>query len=248
MMGRQRALRVLVAAALGVSIAAGLSVSAATGTIRGRVDLPPAPPRVERRPSVAQLGGTSRVDLLEPAGPPAATHKHEEPPEPAVSVVYLERAPRGAFAEFEERHARMDQRGERFVPHVLAITVGSVVDFPNNDETYHNVFSLSDTRTFDLGRYAAGHSKAVRFDRPGIVRVFCDIHSHMNAFILVFAHRYFAMTDAEGRYHIDNVPPGTYTVVMWNEAWPQETRQVTVPDGGGDVDASFAPTKGHAAP
>jgi hypothetical protein len=134
------------------------------------------------------------------------------------------------------------------VPHVLAITVGSVVDFPNNDATYHNVFSLSETKTFDLGRYAAGHSKAIRFDRPGIVRVFCDIHSHMNAFILVFAHRYFTLTDADGRYHIDNVPPGTYTVVMWNEAWPLESRQVTVPDAGGDVDVSFAPTRGHAAP
>jgi len=241
----KRGLQVSIAAALGVLIAGGLSVSAPTGTIRGRVDLPPAPPRVERRPSVSQLGG-NRVDLLDPA-PASTAKKREEPPEPAVSVVYLERAPRAAFAELEERHARMDQRGVRFVPHVLAITVGSVVDFPNNDETYHNVFSLSDVRTFDLGRYAAGHSKAVRFERPGIVRVFCDIHSHMNAFILVFAHRYFSVTDAEGRYHIDNVPPGTYTVVMWNEAWPQETRQVTVPEAGGDVDVSFAPTRSRAA-
>jgi plastocyanin len=237
------------AIALAVLLPAGPSMSAANGSIRGKVDLPPAPPRVERRPSISQLG-SGKGDLLEPVTPPASVvKKRDEPPEPAVSVVYLERAPRGAFAEFEERHARMDQRGERFVPHVLAITVGSVVDFPNNDETYHNVFSLSDTRSFDLGRYAAGHSKAVRFERPGIVRVFCDIHSHMNAFILVFAHRYFAVTDAEGRYHLDNVPPGTYTVVMWNEAWPQETRQVTIPDAGGEVDVSFAPTRGgHASP
>ena len=96
---------------------------------------------------------------------------------------------------------------------------------------------------FDLGRYAAGNSKAIRFDRPGIVRVFCDIHSHMNAFILVFAHRYFAMTDAEGRFHIDNVPPGTYNVMMWNEAWPSESRQVVVPDTGGEVEVTFAPTR-----
>jgi plastocyanin len=225
------------------------ATSAAPGVIRGRVDLPPAPPRVERRPSITQLGG-DRVGLLNPVPPPspAAVRKRDEPPEPAVSVVYLERAPRAAFAELDERHARMDQRGERFVPHVLAITVGSVVDFPNNDATYHNVFSLSETKTFDLGRYAAGHSKAIRFDRPGIVRVFCDIHSHMNAFILVFAHRYFTLTDADGRYHIDNVPPGTYTVVMWNEAWPLESRQATLPEAGGDVEVSFAPTRGHAAP
>jgi plastocyanin len=239
-------LSVLTAGALAVLlIAPQPAVGAANGVIRGRVDLPPAPPRVERRPSVSQLGGT-RVDPLDPSAS-SASHKHDEPPEPSVSVVYLERAPRGAFSELDERRARMDQRGERFVPHVLAITVGSVVDFPNNDATYHNVFSLSDTRTFDLGRYAAGHSKAVSFDRPGIVRVFCDIHSHMNAFILVFAHRYFAMTDADGRFHIDNVPPGTYNVTMWNEAWPSESRQVTVPETGGDVDVNFAPTRSRAA-
>ena len=82
------------------------------------------------------------------------------------------------------------------------------MDFPNNDKTYHNVFSLSKAKSFDLGRYAAGRSKPVRFDEPGIVRVFCEIHSHMSAFILVFAHRYFAVTDNEGRYRLDNVPPG----------------------------------------
>ena len=82
----------------------------------------------------------------------------------------------------------MDQRNETFVPHVLAITTGTTVDFPNSDRIYHNVFSLSKTAPFDLGRYAVGRSKSVRFDRPGIVRVFCDIHSHMSAFILVFSH------------------------------------------------------------
>ena len=102
----------------------------------------------------------------------------------------------------------MDQRNETFVPHVLAVTAGTVVDFPNSDRIYHNVFSLSKAARFDLGRYAAGHSKSVRFDQPGIVRVFCEIHSHMNAFILVFGHPFFAMTDADGRYRIDNVPPG----------------------------------------
>ena len=93
----------------------------------------------------------------------------------------------------------MDQRNETFVPHVLAIVAGTTVDFPNSDQTYHNVFSLSKTRSFDLGRYAVGRSKSVRFDRPGIVRVFCDIHSHMSAFILVFSHRYLSVVDDEGR-------------------------------------------------
>jgi hypothetical protein len=118
------------------------------------------------------------------------------------------------------------------VPHVLAITTGTTVDFTNSDRIYHNVFSLSKTEPFDLGRYAVGHSRARRFDHPGIVRVFCDIHSHMNAFILVFSHPFFAITDADGRYHIDNVPAGTYNVIAWNEGVSSDPRSVTVPDAG----------------
>jgi hypothetical protein len=115
-----------------------------------------------------------------------------------------------------------------------------VVSFPNSDPTYHNVFSLSRAKTFDLGRYAAGRAKSVRFDRPGVVRVFCDIHSHMTAFILVFAHRYFAVTDEEGRYRLPDVPPGTYTAAVWHEVLPRQAHAVTVPAEGGDVELDFA--------
>jgi len=188
-----------------------------TGTIRGRVDLRRVPPPVEPRPNVADLGAAATtLDLTDRL----------------KSVVYLESAPRGAFETVETTHAVMDQRGERFVPHVLAITTGTIVDFPNSDQIYHNVFSLSKTRPFDLGRYAAGKSKPVRFDKPGIVRVFCDIHSHMNAFILVFSHPFFSLTDADGRYQINNVPPGTYSVVAWNEGRASDPRTVTVTESG----------------
>jgi plastocyanin len=158
------------------------------------------------------------------------------------SVVYLESAPQSAFEANEQRRARMDQHDERFVPHVLAIVAGTWVDFPNDDKTYHNVFSLSKTQPFNLGRYAAGHSKAVRFENPGIVRVFCEIHSHMSAFILVFAHRYFAVTDDDGRYRIEGVPPGTYTVAVWNESLRGDVpkRTVTIEATGGETDADFS--------
>jgi hypothetical protein len=126
----------------------------------------------------------------------------------------------------------MDQRNETFVPHVLAVTVGSVVEFPNSDKTFHNVFSLSKAKRFDLGRYAAGKSKSVRFDRPGLVRVFCDIHSHMNAYVLVLTHRFFDITDVDGRFRIPAVPPGSYTIVGWYEGEERASRQVTVPAGG----------------
>ncbi len=134
----------------------------------------------------------------------------------------------------------MDQRNKTFVPHVLAIVAGTTVDFPNSDRTYHNVFSLSKAKSFDLGRYAVGRSKSVRFDRPGIVRVFCDIHSHMSAFILVFAHRYFAVTAEDGRYRIEGIPPGSYTVMTWNESAPLESQRVVVPDGGGEVELNVS--------
>jgi plastocyanin len=190
--------------------------AARPGAIRGRVELRRAAPPIERRPGVSELGAAAGLDTSDRLR----------------SVVYLETAPRGAFETAESGHAVMDQHNETFVPHLLAIMTGTSVDFPNSDKFYHNVFSLSKVAKFDLGRYAAGRSRTVRFDRPGIVRVFCDIHSHMNAFILVFSHPFFAMTDIDGRYRIENIPPGTYNVIAWNEGTSSEPKPVTVPDGG----------------
>ena len=187
-----------------------------TGSIRGRVELRRALQPAERRPTVTDLGSPADRD----------------PGERDRSVVYLETAPLGAFELGEPRRAVMDQRNQTFVPHLLAITTGTEVDFPNSDSLYHNVFSLSRAKTFDLGRYAAGRSKSVRFDRPGIVRVFCEIHSHMSAFILVFSHPFFSVTDTEGRYRIDDIPAGPYNVIAWNEGVTSEPRTVSVPTGG----------------
>lgn len=192
------------------------TTAARNGGIRGRVELRRAAPPIERRPGVSDLGAAAARDI--------GNRRR--------SVVYLETAPRGAFETSEGGHAVMDQHNETFVPHVLAIMTGTTVDFPNTDKFYHNVFSLSKVAKFDLGRYAAGRSRPVRFDRPGIVRVFCDIHSHMNAFILVFSHPFFAMTDDDGRYRIENIPPGTYNVVAWNEGTSSDPKAATVPDGG----------------
>lgn len=204
----------LAAAAL---LAPGLDAAQtpAGGAIRGRLDIRRLATLPQPRPTVSELGGRQ---------PHAA-------PDVRRGLVYLDVAPRSAFDDREPGRAVMDQRNETFLPRLLAVQTGTTVDFPNSDSTYHNVFSLSRARRFDLGRYAAGKTKSVRFDRPGVVRVFCDIHSHMSAFVVVFNHPYFRVTDAEGRFRIDNVPPGTYTVVGWYEGEARTQRAVTVTSG-----------------
>jgi plastocyanin len=208
--------------ALAFIVGATFDLVAADGTIRGTVDIKQGHVTREARPASAAIGA------------PAPGRSELRP-----AVVYLDAAPKGAFELDEAAHSTMDQRGEAFVPHVLAIAVGTTVDFPNSDPFFHNVFALSKTRPFDLGRYSRGKSKSVRFDRPGVVQVFCDIHSHMNAYILVFAHRYFAVTDSSGRYEIGRVPPGAYTLTVWHEGEVRETRAVVVPGTGGTIDAGF---------
>jgi plastocyanin len=210
------------ASVLAFSLPGAALLSGADGTIRGTVDIRRSLLVTESRPASAGLGAAPR-----------------RPVEFRPAVVYLEKAPGGAFELPEGGRASMDQREQTFVPHVLAITVGTTVDFPNSDLTFHNVFSLSKTKSFDLGRYSRGKSKSVRFDRPGVVQVFCDIHSHMSAYILIFAHRYFAVSDRAGAYSIGGVPPGTYTLAVWHEGEVRETRTVTVSDAGASIDASF---------
>ncbi len=195
---------------------------AAAGAIAGRVDVRAGAFPAEASPRVSDLGAA--------AYPPA--------PDRRESVVYLESAPQAAFEERPTAHATMDQRNEAFAPYALPIMAGTIVDFPNRDRTYHNVFSLSRMRSFDLGRYPRGESKSVRFDRPGVVRVFCEIHSRMSAYILVFAHHFFAATDTEGRYRIDGIPAGSYDLSVWTDGRVRETRPVRVQPGA-TVDVDF---------
>jgi plastocyanin len=216
-----RTLSILLLAALTVSGAASQPPARDVGgTIRGRVSVPDSPPMPDR-PSVAAL----------------AASRHA-PVDRRKVVVYLDSAPREAFAELQRGRARMDQRNEQFMPRVLAVTVGTTVDFPNSDKTFHNVFSLSPVRRFNLGRFPPGRTGSVRFERPGIVPIFCDIHSHMSAYVLVFNHPFFALSDDAGRYEIAGVPPGAYTLKVWSELGTASARRVTVTEGG-TVEADF---------
>lgn len=142
-------------------------------------------------------------------------------------------------APAEPRRAVIRQANEEFVPRVVAVTVGSVVTFPNDDLLFHNVFSLSRAATFDLGRYPRGESKSRRFDRPGLVKVYCHLHSHMSALVRVFDHRWFVIPDDDGRFVIDGLPPGRHEVVAWHERVGEVTLPVTV-EAGALTELSFS--------
>src|SRR2546426_4738903 len=125
-----------------------------------------------------------------------------------------------------------------FSPHILPVVMGTTVEWPNNDEIFHNVFSISDAKPFDLGLYRHPEIKRVTFDKPGRVDVFCSIHTTMNCIILVLENQYFAATDARGHYALTNVPPGVYQLKAWHERLPPQTRQIIVPENG-EVQAEF---------
>lgn len=128
-------------------------------------------------------------------------------------------------------HAQLLQKDKMFHPHVLAVSVGTVVDFPNADPIFHNAFSNFDGQLFDLTLYPPGTTKSIRFHRPGVVRVFCNIHPSMSAVILVLNTSYFTKANDEGQYQIPSVPPGTYDLHVFDEratAGPEVNLTVTV--------------------
>jgi len=143
----------------------------------------------------------------------------------------------GAGEEGREAPPRVVQRDVDFEPHVLPIMVGTVVRWPNDDEIFHNVFSMSEAKEFDLGTYLKEKVPEVRFDKVGQVDVFCSIHSKMHCIILVVPSPFFAKADANRRYVIANVPAGTYRLKAWHERLPPQIRTVTVAaDGAVQVD------------
>jgi plastocyanin len=198
----------------GPSRAAGAQPS--TGTIAGKVTVT----KMRRAPLSASAYGRRDV----PARKPQAT------PETRNVVVYLSGLePSGPPAPMR---ARIVQRDEQFVPQVTAVTVGSTVDFPNQDPFFHNVFSLSRAATFDLGRYRSGTSKSQVFDTPGVVKVFCHLHSQMSAVIMVLDHPWFAIPSDDGTFAIADVPAGERTLVAWHERIGERREQIRIAAGG----------------
>lgn len=139
-------------------------------------------------------------------------------------------------ATAQNAHYRLVQRNKRFEPALLVVPVGSVVDFPNEDPWFHNVFSLYRGKRFDLGLYQAGSQRSVRFDKPGVSYLFCNIHPEMTGVVLAVESELFAVSDKSGRYEITGVPEGKYLLHVWYqdaapEALEGPARTVTVKSG-----------------
>lgn len=140
-------------------------------------------------------------------------------------------APGKQFAP-PSKSLKMVQRHEQFIPRVLPVLAGATVEFPNEDNFYHNVFSVAGGERFDLGRFGAGGSASQTFTRPAVVVVHCEIHASMKAFILVLDNPYFAVPDAGGRFAIPQVPAGAYTLKAWHPTQGEQVLQIVVPASG----------------
>lgn len=149
------------------------------------------------------------------------------------TVVWLTAAP-GSGVELDTPKAsegsnpRLVQRNKSFEPHVLVVPAGSMVEFPNHDPFFHNVFSLFEGKRFDLGLYEAGTTRTVRFDRAGISYIFCNIHPEMSGVVITMATPLYAIASADGQVSIPNVPYGRYVLHIWSEGMgPENERPVT---------------------
>lgn len=193
--GGRRGLRRLMCWSLAAVFAATLL--RAEGVIEGRVSLPQArsAPVMNKRYEIVSKGGVIATN------PPRA-------------VVFIE----GTFAKPETPPVvQLPQKDLTFVPALLPVQVGTRVEFPNLDDTYHNIFSYSPPKRFDLGRYRPDERPIPSqvFDVPGLVTLRCDIHEHMRGVVLVLETPYFVVTDAEGNFRLSGVPPGRYTLKAW---------------------------------
>ena len=128
--------------------------------------------------------------------------------------------------------AEISTADKEFSPHVLVVPAGSSVTFPNHDPFNHNVFSLSEENPFDLGLYGRGETPAVKFERAGIVRVYCNVHSQMSALVVVRDNPWYAQPSSDGSFTLQAVPPGRYTLHAWHERSPDISRDLTVPSAG----------------
>lgn len=195
------------------TIAIAASYVQAESVIEGRVRLPPTrhAPVVNKRYDVVSKGGVVAMD-------------------PPLAVVYLE----GPFpSATPPATVQLAQKGLAFIPTLLPVQVGTRVEFPNFDDTYHNIFSYSPPKRFDLGRYRADERPVPSqvFDVPGLVTLRCEIHEHMRGIVLVLATPHFVVTDGEGRFRLPGLPAGRYQLKAWLSSKTTLEQSVELKDG-----------------
>ena len=195
----------------------GAAAMAQAGTITGTVEaVAPAPPDSAGAAGAYASRRYKFVDKLD----------YEQLKDFVVYIDQLVAPPRGPLTQ------RIVQKDATFEPHVLPVVVGTVVRWPNEDEIFHNVFSMTETQDFNLGFYKKEKVPEVPFDRLGRVDIFCAIHTNMHCIILVLPNPFFAIADAHRRFVIKNVPAGSYRVKAWHERLPAQVREVVVPAEG----------------
>ncbi len=210
-------------AVFAVAVLAVPAPAARAGVVRGTVRLAAAarPPALGPNPyaghaSALPMGHAPVRDLVTDA---------------VVYVARLDAAADSALAHDPSGHV-LAQKNQAFSTRVLPCVVGSTVDFPNQDPIFHNVFSVSSVRRFDLGKYPQGHSKQVVFRKAGVVPVFCDIHPNMACFIIVLPNRAFTQPAADGTFALPDLPAGTYVIKVWHPDADEVARTVKVPATG----------------
>jgi plastocyanin len=190
-----------------------------TGSVNGKIEIPKMntmepSQHAARHPSYGTMNMTPQKT--------SATNEY------ANIVIYLEGQNLKREPQFAASHNHIDQQNAEFLPHVLPVLRGTVVDFINRDNVYHNVFSLSPPKKFNIGRRPTGQAVPVVMDKPGVVEIFCDIHANMAAFILVLDNDFFTQPNRKGNYSIDRIPSGTYTLKVWHERLSSQEQTITI--------------------
>jgi plastocyanin len=180
-----------------------------------------------RAPEQGRVDLTGRIEILD---------KDKKHSPGANSVVWIPGLTPSASGAATPSVASQDKH---FVPHVLAVSTGADVSFPNLDPIFHNVFSLTPENKFDLGLYRKGAAKSVRMGAPALVRIYCNIHSDMAAFVMVLDRAAFTLTDADGNYRLPAIPAGQYNVYSWNERTGEQIQKVAIDPASGAARLDF---------
>ncbi len=220
----------------GLSTAGTLEAVAAGGSVTGHVVIT----KTMTKKRVTLPAYDMRGVQVETPSPAKSSNSNLAVDELARVVVYLESP---GLKSGEPTTATLTQKNRRFDPEIVVVPTGSTVSFPNDDPIFHNVFSLSKAKQFDLGYYPAGQTRSVKFEKPGIVQVYCHLHPDMSAAIVVLSTPFWMRPEKGGEFNFADVPPGAYDLVAWHRSAGFFRRHITVTEGGSTDENFVIPVK-----